>query len=70
VKVKTHAAYWCKAALATIVLKCTAASFLQAAPLALQQPHKPLNTSAAAVDELIAALSTDPKLAEAFVRTR
>ncbi|KAF6254729.1 hypothetical protein COO60DRAFT_1642091 [Scenedesmus sp. NREL 46B-D3] len=42
----------------------------QGAPLAPQQPHKPLNTSAAAVDELIAALSTDPKLAEAFVRTR
>lgn len=41
-----------------------------AATAAVPQPHKPLNTSAAAVDELIGALATDAKLAEAFVRTR
>jgi hypothetical protein len=40
------------------------------APVAPPQPHKPINTSSAAVEELIAALSTDAKLAEAFVRTR
>lgn len=39
-------------------------------PSAPPQPHKPINTTAAAVDELITAVSTDAKLAEAFVRTR
>eukprot|EP00775_Hariotina_reticulata_P010780 gene10779-10936_t len=39
-------------------------------PVAPPQPHKPLNTSAAAVDEVVVALSSDAKLAEAFVRTR
>lgn len=42
----------------------------QQAPSAAPQPHKPINTSAAAVEELIAAVSTDAKLAEVFVRTR
>lgn len=40
------------------------------APSAAPQPHKPINTTAAAVEELIGAVSTDAKLAEAFVRTR
>jgi hypothetical protein len=40
------------------------------APSGTPQPHKPINTSAAAVEELITAVSTDAKLAEAFMRTR
>ncbi len=40
------------------------------APSAAPQPHKPINTGVAAVEELIGAVSNDAKLAEAFVRTR
>ena len=42
----------------------------QAAAAAAPQPYKPINTSATAVEELMAAVATDAKLAEAFVQTR